>query len=104
MVEQQGVNNNLMEDMHRIAGELDKLIDDSNTKAAQLETKQIVVKNKPCGHHPTMNRLREEIGAADDMMNKLEGQIDEYVNGEKERQMAQLKRDSIKEQKLLAKI
>lgn len=74
-----------MSEMHRLAGILDKLIDDSNTKAAQLETKQIVVKNKPCGHHPTMNRLREEIGKEDDQMHKLEKHIDEYVNGDKER-------------------
>ena len=74
--------------MNKLAKELDALIDDSNNKAAQLETKQIVVRNKKCDHIPKINSLKEQIAQCDEEMGKLEAKIDEYVNGAKERQMA----------------
>lgn len=90
--------------MQELSTQLDKLIEDSNRKAAQLESKEIVIQNKKCDHLPRLNELRDKIAECDDEMTKLEAQINEYVNGDKEKVMRALRMEQRKEERLLAKL
>lgn len=90
--------------MKQLSLQLDSLVEDSEKKGAALEKKEIVIQNKKCNHAPIMNDLREKIAACDQQMNKLEGEIDVYVSGEKEKQMKALRLEQKKEEKLLLKL
>lgn len=83
MLKLSAINTELVENMKEMSLQLDDLIEEEHQKNLQIQNKEILVKEKKCGHLPIIHDLETDIDKYDAEIEKALSKIDTLENGSK---------------------